>query len=115
MKNICRVAEKVVDQRFGADKEVKKDMLGAFVRNGVSQRQCETEVLFQIIAGSDTTATAIRGTMLYLITTPYAYNRLQQEVDDAIADGRVSSPVKAEEGRKLEYLQVRYVHSKQSC
>lgn len=82
-------------------------MLGAFVRNGVSQRQCETEAMFQIIAGSDTTATAIRATMLYLMTTPHAYNRLQREIDDTIAAGRVSRPIKAEEGREIKYLQVR--------
>lgn len=95
-----------MEKRFGGDKEPKQDMLGAFVRNGVSQRQCETEVLFQIIAGSDTTATAIRATMLYLITTPHAYNRLQKEIDDTIVTGRVSSPIKAEEGREMKYLQV---------
>lgn len=97
-------------QRFGPDREPKRDMLGAFVRNGVSQRQCETEVMFQIIAGSDTTATAIRATMLYLMTTPHAYNRLQREIDDTIAAGRASMPIKAEEGREMKYLQVRKLH-----
>jgi len=76
-------------------------MLGSFVRRGVSQRQCET----QIIAGSDTTATAIRGTMLYLTTTPHAYARLQGEIDTAVSTGAVSSPVKVEEAKKLPYLQ----------
>jgi cytochrome P450 len=80
-------------------------MLGAFIRHGVTQRECEIEVPFQIVAGSDTTATAIRGTMLHLAATRHAYVRLQQEIDAAVAEGRVSSPVTAEEGRKLEYLQ----------
>lgn len=81
-------------------------MLGAFVRNGVPQRQCEIEVPFQLVAGSDTTATAIRGTMLHLNATKHAYARLQQEIDVAMAEGRISSPVTFEEAKKLEYLQV---------
>ena len=99
------MAEKVVSQRFGADSQDHKDMLGAFVRHGVTRRQCETEVLFQIIAGSDTTATAIRGTMLYLTTAPHAYFRLQKEIDEGIAAGSVSAPVRADEAKRLPYLQ----------
>lgn len=56
-------------------------MLGAFVRNGLTQRQCETEALFQIVAGSDTTATAIRMILLYVLVTPRVYHRLQAEID----------------------------------
>jgi cytochrome P450 len=79
---------------------------GSFIRHGVSREQLEGEIPLQIIAGSDTTATAVRGTMLYLMTTPHAYQCLQQEIDDAIAQGAISSPVKMEEGKQLEYLQV---------
>jgi cytochrome P450 len=81
-------------------------MLGAFVRHGVTQRQCEIEVPFQLVAGSDTTATAIRGTMLHLAATRHAYVKLQKEIDTAIAEGRISSPITNEEGKNLEYLQV---------
>lgn len=81
-------------------------MLGAFVRHGVTQRQCEIEVPFQLVAGSDTTATAIRGTMLHLGVTRHAYTKLQEEVDTAVAEGRISSPITNEEAKKLDYLQV---------
>lgn len=84
-------------------------MLGAFVRHGVTQRQCEIEVPFQLVAGSDTTATAIRGTMLHLATARHAYVKLQQEIDKAAAEGRISSPLTFEEAKKLEYLQVRFL------
>ena len=36
------------------------------------------------MAGSDTTATAIRTTMLYIMTTPRIYTKLLQEISDAI-------------------------------
>ncbi|GJC86193.1 cytochrome P450 monooxygenase lolP1 [Colletotrichum liriopes] len=78
---------------------------GAFVRHGVSQNECETEVLFQIAAGSDTTATAIRTTFLYTMTSPRTYHTLKQEITTAINEGRISSPITYEEGKKLPYLQ----------
>ncbi|AEO63946.1 cf4974fb-3452-4ca8-bf80-67d173cbdc92 [Thermothielavioides terrestris] len=99
------IAEQVVAERFGPDAQDHRDMLGAFIRHGVSQRQCEIEVPFQIVAGSDTTATAIRSTMLHLASTRHAYTKLQQEIDTAAAEGRISSPVTAEEAKNLEYLQ----------
>ncbi|KAK3395094.1 cytochrome P450 [Podospora didyma] len=105
---IMDVAEKVVNSRFedlALGREDQKDMLGSFIRHGVTKQQCQIEVPFQMIAGSDTTATAIRATLLHLTTNRRAYDRLQREIDDAAADGRVSSPVKAEEGKHLEYLQ----------
>lgn len=70
------------------------------------QRDCESEVQFQIIAGSDTTATALRGTLLSLITTPTAYSALQREIDAAVAAGQLSSPIAtADEGSQLPFLQ----------
>lgn len=79
---------------------------GSFIRHGIGREQLEGEIPFQIVAGSDTTATTLRGTMLNLMTTPYAYRALQQEIDEAAARGALSTPAKAEEGRQLEYLQV---------
>ncbi|PKS11145.1 hypothetical protein jhhlp_002906 [Lomentospora prolificans] len=86
--------------------ELKPIDLGTFIRHGVEQRDCQSEILFQIIAGSDTTATAIRGTLLNLMTAPHASQRLQREIDEAMTNGDLSSPVKAEEGWSLRYLQV---------
>jgi len=102
----CRIAEKVVAKRFEPGAKDQRDMLGAFIRHGVTQRQCEIEVPFQLVAGSDTTATAIRGTMLHLVTVRHAYDKLQKEIDTAVAEGRISSPITYEEAKKLEYLQV---------
>jgi len=44
--------------------------------------------------------------MLYVMTTPHVYYRLQGEIDDAIAAGKISSPVKQAEAKELPYLQV---------
>ncbi|KAK9420892.1 putative Cytochrome P450 [Seiridium unicorne] len=73
---------------------------------GVPRDVLEGEMPFQIIAGSDTTATAIRGIMLNLMTTPYAYQTLQKEIRTAIFKDQISSPVGSQEGKQLEYLQI---------
>lgn len=82
---LLAVAERVVATRFNdtVDGVVqhKQDMLGSFIRRGVDRRQCETEVLLQIVAGSDTVATPIRGTLLYLLSSPQAYDKLRREID----------------------------------
>jgi cytochrome P450 len=53
------------------------------------------------MAGSDTTATALRGTMLHLLTTPHAVSALLAE----IAEVSPSSPIQDSEARKMPYLQ----------
>lgn len=81
-------------------------MLGSFIRHGVTQRECELEIPFQIVAGSDTTGTAIRGTMLFLSTSRVAYEKLQKEIDDCIAANTISDPIKSDEAKDMKYLQV---------
>lgn len=58
------------------------------------------------VAGSDTTATAIRITMLYILSAPLVYHRLKREISEAVRDGRASSPIKQAEAKTLPYLQV---------
>ncbi|OCK76659.1 cytochrome P450 [Lepidopterella palustris CBS 459.81] len=99
------VAQRVVSDRYGANRKEKMDMLGAFVRHGLPQRRVEAEVLLQIIAGSDTTATGVRATMLYLITAPRVLQKLRAEMDDAEATGAISSPITNAEAKELPYLQ----------
>lgn len=59
-----------------------------------------------MLAGSDTTAAAVRCTMLHLMTTPRVYQQLKSVVQQAVKEG-VSSPIKQEEAKKIAYLQVR--------
>lgn len=85
---------------------VNQTLQGAFIRHGLTRRQCETEALFQVMAGSDTTATAIRTTMLYIMTTPHIYTKLLQEISNAIRDGKASKPITSAEAENLPYIQV---------
>lgn len=80
-------------------------MLGSFLKHGLTREEAEGETLVQIIAGSDTTATAIRTTMLYLMASPHSYAALAGEVRGAAAGGRISSPITDAEARELPYLQ----------
>ncbi|KAF2088620.1 cytochrome P450 [Saccharata proteae CBS 121410] len=99
------VAAEVVATRFGPDAKSRSDMTGSFVRHGLTQTQCESEVLLQILAGSDTTAVAVRHTVMRLITTPTTLMSLRTEIDTAIAEARISSPITNAEGKMLPYLQ----------
>jgi len=57
------------------------------------------------MAGSDTTANAIRLTLLALLTTPSALSRLQSEITYAISHNLISSPISNGEALSLPYLQ----------
>ncbi|UPL04224.1 hypothetical protein LCI18_015158 [Fusarium solani-melongenae] len=99
---VMGIAKAITAERFGPDKKVQKDMLGSFVAHGLTQKEAESEILLQIIAGSDTTATAIRSTMLHIITSPRVYNKLRTEISKTT----YSEPIIPDSiGRDLTYLQ----------
>ncbi|KAH6838567.1 cytochrome P450 [Chaetomium sp. MPI-CAGE-AT-0009] len=102
---VIKTAHKVVAERYGEKPVVKRDMLGSFVAHGLTKEEAEGETVVQIIAGSDTSATAIRSTLLFIITNPLVYRRLQAEIDAGIREGRISSPITDAEARNLPYLQ----------
>lgn len=80
-------------------------MLSSFLRHGLTREEAEGEALVNIVAGSDTTATAIRTTMLYLMSSPQVYRKLVHEVRSAAAAGGLSTPITDEEAQRLPYLQ----------
>ena len=82
---------RLVEERAAGSTNEKSDMLASFMRHGLAGDELRTEALEQIIAGSDTTAGAIRGTLLYLITNPRVYLKLQHEIDDATRRGLAPS------------------------
>jgi cytochrome P450 len=96
-------ARKIVDTRRSKSTDTKSDMLASFIRNGVSGDDLFQEAFEQIIAGSDTTAAAIRIIMLYIITHPRVYSKLQSEIDAAVTSGS-SGVISDTEARKLPYL-----------
>jgi cytochrome P450 len=99
-------ARKIVDARKMKSTEDKSDMLASFIRNGVEGDDLFQEVFEQILAGSDTTAGAIRIIMLYVITHPRVYKKLQREIDEAgkARKASVDGVVSDAEARKLPYL-----------
>jgi cytochrome P450 len=80
-------------------------MLGSFIRHGLSQEEASGEALLQVVAGSDTTATGLRMVMLHVMANPAVYQKLQSEIDDSIAERKISSIIKDSEARQLPYLQ----------
>jgi len=106
---LMRIADDIVSQRMRSGAPEQKDMLGSFIRNGMSRGEVETEVMFMIAAGSDTTASVMKITLLNLLANPVAYRSLKREIARAVREtGMASRPVLFEEARGLEYLQVRY-------
>jgi hypothetical protein len=43
-----RLAKQVAAERYGPDKKVNDDMLGSFVRHGLTQKEAESETLLQM-------------------------------------------------------------------
>ncbi len=103
---IIGFSHKAVAERFGPDAKQVNDMLGSFVRHGLTQEECESESMLQILAGSDSTATTLRTTFLCILTHPHVYMRLLAEIRSATDAGNISFPVITNaEALKLPYLQ----------
>ncbi|CZT12580.1 related to pisatin demethylase (cytochrome P450) [Rhynchosporium agropyri] len=101
MGAILGITNGVVAKRFGPNKIVEKDMLGSFIAHGLTQDQAESETVLQILAGSDTTATAIRSIMSYLVMSPRIISKLRAE----ISSHNISTPITDAQARKMPYLQ----------
>lgn len=96
-------AFKAADERAANPTDERSDMLASFIRNGIVGADLKTEVIEQIVAGSDTTAGGIRGTILHILTNPLVYTRLQGEIDSAaVPEGQIITFAQA---RSLPYLQ----------
>jgi cytochrome P450 len=98
-------ARSLIDARLAKSMEGRSDMLASFARHGLSKDEIFSEAILQILAGSDTTATAIRTIMLYLIAHPRVYNKLQSEVDSTVSSGSAKGTIQDSTLRDLPYLQ----------
>ncbi|WYZ45977.1 hypothetical protein EsH8_IX_000202 [Colletotrichum jinshuiense] len=99
----------IVKERLARDidKEKRSDMIASFIRHGLTEDELVSETTLQMIAGSDTTAASLRVVMLYLLTHPRVYSKLQAEVDVFARDDQTDQPsgiVSDTDIRKLEYL-----------
>ncbi|KAH8732261.1 cytochrome P450 monooxygenase-like protein [Phaeosphaeriaceae sp. PMI808] len=97
-------ARKMIDARRTQSTEAKSDMLASFIRNGITGDDLFQEGFEQILAGSDTTAAAIRIIILYIITHPRVYTKLQTEIDDAVKNGLAPNIISGTQARRLPYL-----------
>lgn len=102
---IMGISKKVVEKRVRPGADEKKDMLGSFIKHGLTASEVEAEISISLVAGSDTTATSMRATLLAIITNPVTYGKLTAEMFRAIEDGGISSPITNVESKKLPYLQ----------
>ncbi|KAM7201549.1 Cytochrome P450 [Naviculisporaceae sp. PSN 640] len=104
---VTGLGKRVVAERFDLENPAEKqDMLGSFIRHGISQKQCGAEIILALLAGSETTAGAIRCTIFHILKTPQVYQRLQKEIDQAVQEGKVSRPIiSLSEAKSLPYLQ----------
>ncbi|KAK1574776.1 cytochrome P450 [Colletotrichum navitas] len=98
-----------VDERTRSDTDERSDMLASFVRHGLRGDELRSEALEQVIAGSDTTAAAIRGVILQIMANSRVYAKLQREIDGAVRDGIAPRTgeglIALAQARKLPYLQ----------
>lgn len=100
-------ARKIVNERKLESIQEKSDMIASFIRNGISGDDLFQEAFEQILAGSDTTAASIRIIMLYIMSHPRVYAKLQAEIDGAVKAGNApASPeiISEIEARRLPYL-----------
>jgi len=84
---MIELASRLIDARLSKSLEGKSDMLASFIGHGLNRDDLVTESILQILAGSDTTATSLRVIMLYVISHPNVYRRLQKEVDRTVEKG----------------------------
>lgn len=100
-------ARKSIQARMLKSTEERSDMLSSFIRHGLSGDDLFQETFEQILAGSDTTAASIRIIMLYIMSHPRVYAKLQAEVDGAVHAGTAPPTpgiISDQEARRLPYL-----------
>ncbi|KAH8885969.1 cytochrome P450 [Thozetella sp. PMI_491] len=102
---IMGIVHEIIDSRFLDNDNSHKDMIGSFMRHGLTRRECHAESILQLLAGFETTAQAMRATLLHIFGTPRVYQRLKEEIQAATRSGRASSPIKHSEAKNLPYLQ----------
>ncbi|GAB1317424.1 Pisatin demethylase [Madurella fahalii] len=99
-------ARKHSRERFGPAKVEKNDMLGVFVKGGMSQPEAERTSILQLIAGSDTVATALRAAILYIASSPSTVARIRAELAAAgvSPDKPTTDIISYSDARNIRYL-----------
>ncbi|GIZ48367.1 hypothetical protein CKM354_001143100 [Cercospora kikuchii] len=104
-----RLAKELVGRRFRngdeGPSEDRKDMMGSFFRHGMKRSQVESEVVLQILAGSDTTATAVRSVLLNVVSCERVYGRLMREIGERMEGVGEEEVIRDSTARGMKYLQ----------
>ncbi|KAK3689051.1 cytochrome P450 [Podospora appendiculata] len=98
---ILGISSALIEERLRPDAKPQRDMLQCLISSGLTREELDVEVGLQFFAGTDSIASAIRMTLLFLISTPSAYRKLQSEIDTA----KLSTPIRNAEAQALPYLQ----------
>ncbi|EXJ76937.1 hypothetical protein A1O3_10094 [Capronia epimyces CBS 606.96] len=98
------MASKAVAFHYAPDAKAYPDMLGSFIKHGLTQQEAESEAMVQVLGGSDSTATAVRMIMLYIITHPEVYGKCVKEIEanESVFGDSISS---AASRQHLPYVQ----------
>ncbi|OAL29839.1 hypothetical protein AYO20_09032 [Fonsecaea nubica] len=91
------------------DPERHKDFLGRLYDAKAEGKMEAVDIVrhssANVFAGSDTTAIALRAAIDGLLANPECYRKLQAEIDQKRAEGKLSLPVKYAEAQQMPYLQ----------
>ncbi|KAF6805041.1 cytochrome p450 [Colletotrichum sojae] len=98
-------ARNLAEMRLQPGAKPRKDMMQAFINQGLGLEELTQIGYIHMIAGTNSAAQAMRMTLLSLVNNPPAYRRLQREIDDAVAAGTISSPITNAQALGLPYLQ----------
>ena len=81
-------------------------MLDSFITHGMTPGEAERGGLLQLVAGSDTTATALRAAVLFVATSPVTIARLRSEMSAAgiSPDRDTSTIIGNAKARSIPYL-----------
>ncbi|EHK25117.1 uncharacterized protein TRIVIDRAFT_32994 [Trichoderma virens Gv29-8] len=100
---LMHFARSYVETRLDPKTPRAHDMMQAHIDNGMTKNDLIQQVFLSIIAGSNSSAHALRMTLLSLITSPPAYSALIDEIRRASPS--VSSPITWAQTQSLPYLQ----------
>lgn len=100
---------RAIDERLRDRNDKRRDMLASFIRHGLAGDELRSEVVVQLVAGSDTTAGALRAILLHTMATPRVVARLRREIDDAVRSGKApgngAGIISLAAAKQLPYLQ----------
>ncbi|ETI19663.1 hypothetical protein G647_08675 [Cladophialophora carrionii CBS 160.54] len=101
------VARQIIADRFSSsaasEKSTRHDMVTSFKNHGLSELEISDESLFQLLAGSDTTATIVRTGFLSILSNPHVYRKLQAEA--LATDIPLDTIIPYAQALRLPYLQ----------